>query len=136
MESIIYAGIPVILGGLITYAVYLCNQQKLKKKMISICIQEIDDLAAQYWCSVDTVDSHYCGIDVQQKLHALREKIDLSKPQIQDAYIEYRQVITSDNLDSPSKMSGGISESSLPDENLRVLLIREKSKNLKKALKI
>ena len=136
IELVISSAVSGIGGVLVTIAVFVCNQRKLKKEKLSKCIQEIEDLSAQHWCGVNVSDNHYRGNDIQQKLHALKGKIDMSKQSIRDAYKEYRQTITGDNFDNPNDESSIVSTLSSPDKNPRVLLIREKSKNLRKSLKI
>ena len=123
-HSISYA----IAGGMIVFAGYFFKEKKLKKKELSTFIQEIEDLAAHHWCSTND-DKNSRGISIQQKIHALGKKIGVNnKQKLSDPYREYRKAITSDNFDNP------IVES--PDKNSRVLLIREKSENLRKALGI
>lgn len=136
IELVIYSAVSGIGGVLVTIAVSACNQRKLKKEKLAEDIQEIEDLSAQHWCGVNVADNHYRGNNIQQRLYALKSKIDMSKRSIRYAYREYQETITGDNFDNPSDESSIMSTLSSPDKNTRVLLIREKSKNLRKSLKI
>ncbi|MGB1077492.1 MAG: hypothetical protein ACPG05_04225 [Bdellovibrionales bacterium] len=120
----------LIASGLSGFIVYNINQKNIKKTDLSNLIQEIEDIAIDYWCSDGRKkENKERSLKIKKKLQTLSWRVNQNKPEIKAALKEYRQSITSGSFESPNRKPS-------PHEDPRICQIYDKARILRKKCKI
>lgn len=113
-------------GPLLTLIAYSYKQGIQQKIYIGNLIQEIEELACEHWCGTGAdTNNRSRATKINSKLQTLSWKINQDSKNIRDAFIEYRQAITSDPFEEPTRPS-------IDFDDTRILLISLKAKQLRK----